>query len=126
MKKLFFELVLVFFLLNIFIAFPIYGESNQIINQVCIVIDGSKSITDNQWHFIKDGIIKVINETIPLDGSVELTIVQLGSGYKNSEAKIELAPTIINNYTHSEVIQNISIMSKGGGPTPLAYGIKLA
>ncbi|HEY4674867.1 MAG TPA: VWA domain-containing protein [Candidatus Bathyarchaeia archaeon] len=93
--------------------------------QVCLVIDGSGSISSSEWDIIKQALAKAVNETIPHDGSVELSIVQFGYSPGDGYAKTEISPTIIENTNYVTIAAQISIMPKGNGNTPTAHGLYL-
>ena len=92
--------------------------------QVCMVVDGSASINDTEWSLIRQALAKAVNDTLPHDGSIELTIVQFGySG--PTYAKTELSPTIIDDANYATVANQVLAMPKGGGSTPTAHGLYL-
>lgn len=93
--------------------------------QLCMAIDGSGSINSPEWSIIVEALSKGVNETIPHDGSVELSIVQFGSS-SGVRARTELTPTVIDNVTYSEVATRLLNISKMGGSTSMADGIFLA
>jgi hypothetical protein len=93
--------------------------------QLCMVIDGSGTINSTEWSIIVNAVSKGVNDTVPHDGSVELTIVQFG--YTGStRARTELTPTIIDNTTYAEVASHVLQIPKMGGSTSMADGISLA
>lgn len=89
--------------------------------QLCMAIDGSGSINSTEWATIVNAVAKGVNETLPHDGSVELTIVQFGQ-----YARTELSPTVIDNANYAEVARSILEISKIGGGTVMADGLYLA
>lgn len=93
--------------------------------QVCMVVDGSGSISSAEWNLIKQATSQAINNTIPHDGSVELTIVQFGYPSGSGYAKTEIAPTVILSANYAVVAGQVLAMSKGGGGTPTAHGLYL-
>jgi Mg-chelatase subunit ChlD len=93
--------------------------------QVCIVIDGSGSISGTEWTTIKNGIATAINTTVPRDGTVELTIVQFGYSQSSGYAKTEIPPTVVDGGNYTTVINQVLAMPKGGQSTPMAHGIFL-
>lgn len=93
--------------------------------QLCMVIDGSGTINSNEWSIIVNAVSKGVNETVPHDGSVELTIVQFGyTG--NTRARTELSPTIIDSATYSIVASHVLEIPKMGGSTSMADGLYLS
>jgi Zn-dependent protease len=93
--------------------------------QVCLVIDGSSSVSSNEWGIIKQALAKSVNETIPHDGSVELSIVQFGYSPSDGYAKTEIPPTVIENTNYMAIAAQVSAMPKGNGNTPTAHGLYL-
>ena len=92
--------------------------------QVCMVVDGSASINDTEWSLIRQALAKAVNDTLPHDGSIELTIVQFGYS-SPTYAKTELSPTIIDSANYATVANQVLAMPKGGGSTPTAHGLYL-
>jgi|WetSurMetagenome_2_1015567.scaffolds.fasta_scaffold17129_6 hypothetical protein len=103
-----------------------FASSSSVTTQLAMVVDGSGSITDSDWAIILNALAKTVNESLPADGSVEFTIVQFGSIMNESLARVELAPTVINQTTRAQVAGSILSMSKIGGSTSLADGLNLA
>jgi len=93
--------------------------------QLCLVIDGSSSISSSEWNLIKQAIAKAINETIPHDGSVELAIIQFGYSTGEGYAKTELKPTVIDNTNYNATAAQVLTMPKANGNTPTAHGLYL-
>jgi hypothetical protein len=93
--------------------------------QMCIIIDGSSSVSETRWTMIKNGVAEAINNTIPKDGSVELTIVQFGYSASNGSAKTELTPTVVDIGSFSAIIDTVLAMPKSNVSTPMADGIFL-
>ncbi|MCJ7793360.1 VWA domain-containing protein, partial [Candidatus Bathyarchaeota archaeon] len=104
---------------------PTCVHAANVKTQLCLVIDGSGSISSNEWNLIKQAIAKAINETIPHEGSVELAIIQFvystGEGY----AKTELKPTVIDNTNYNSTAAQVLTMPKANGNTPTAHGLYL-
>jgi hypothetical protein len=90
-----------------------------------MVIDGSGSIGSSEWNTIKQAVAQAINDTVPRDETVELTIVQFGYSTGNGYAKTEVPPTIIDSSNYVTVSNTVLAMSKGGGSTPMAHGLYL-
>ena len=92
--------------------------------QLCMVIDGSGSIIGTEWNLTLQAVARGVTDTIPHDGSIELTVIQFG--YLNGVyARTEVAPVIIENASHSAVAQQILSIGKMGGSTPTAFGVYL-
>ena len=93
--------------------------------QLCMVIDGSGTMTDSDWAITVNAVAKVVNHTIPHDGTVEFALVQFGNN-SNTLARTELSPTVIDKFTYSIVSSHIQQIPKMGGSTSMANGIYLA
>jgi hypothetical protein len=92
--------------------------------ELCMVIDGSGSINSTEWSLIVQAVAKGVTETIPHDGSIELTVVQFG--YSDGLfARTELAPRVIDSLTYSVVAEEIRAIPKMGGNTATAFGVYL-
>ncbi len=106
------------------VIFPCFGTGDVKI-QLCMVIDGSASVSNADWVIIKQAIAKAVNETVPHDGSCELAIVQFGYSWGEGYAKIEIPPTAIGGSNYGTVASQALSMPKGDGNTPMAHGIYL-
>ncbi len=93
--------------------------------QLCMVIDGSNSIKGIEWNLTIQAVAKGIRETIPHDGSVELTIVQFGYS-SPTNAKVEIQPTIVTDADFAELATTVTKMTQGNDSTPMAHGLYLA
>ena len=104
--------------------------------QLAVMLDGSSSIISSDWSIMKSGLARAINNSLPHDGSVELTVIQFGGWYiKYSEfprAEIEISPIIVTDDKNDLdcYYQNISNYIQGinqlKGFTPMGCGIRLA
>lgn len=92
--------------------------------QLCMVIDGSGSIVGTEWNLTVQAVAKGITDTIPHDGSVELTVVQFGY-LQGVYARTEVHPTVIDVASYSAVAQQVLSIPKMGGSTPTAFGVYL-
>jgi Zn-dependent protease/uncharacterized protein YegL len=120
------EAALLFCLLTFVFAFAATlvspcAAASSVKVQLCMVIDGSGTISSAEWATIVNAVAKGVNETVPHDGSVELTIVQFGQ-----RARTELPPTIIDNANYAEVANSILKIPKINGGTVMADGLYLA
>ena len=100
---------------------PPCAAASSVKVQLCMVIDGSGTIGSAEWATIVNSVSKGVNETVPHDGSVELTIVQFGA-----RARTDLSPTIIDNENYAEVANRILEIPKINGDTSMADGLYLA
>jgi Zn-dependent protease len=109
----------------ILLLVPSFTHGAGVKTQICLVVDGSGSINNNQWKIITQAISEAINKTVPHDGSVELSIVQFGYSATDGYAKVELPPTVIDGANHATVAAQVSEIPKSNGNTPTAHGIFL-
>jgi len=100
-------------------------KAAQVKAQVCMVVDGSGSISSTEWNLIKQATAQAISNTVPHDGSVEFTIVQFGYSSANGYAKTEITPTVILDANYASVANQVLTMPKGGQGTPTAHGLYL-
>ncbi|RLF33421.1 MAG: hypothetical protein DRM98_02320 [Thermoplasmata archaeon] len=99
--------------------------------QLGIILDGSKSISDDTWNFVIDGLADAVQYgTIPHNGMVELTIVQIGGECSDADARLEVGPIVLTDDVVSpsspgtNVVSEIRHIVKMNGHTPLALGFK--
>jgi len=93
--------------------------------QLCLVVDGSGSISTESWDIIMQGIARAVNTTMPRDGSVELTIVQFGYSFDVNYTKTEIPPTAIDSTNYITVASQVREMQQGAYGTPMAHGLYL-
>ena len=93
--------------------------------QLCMVIDGSGSVNSSEWAIMREAIAESVNDTVPHDGSVELTIVQFGYS-SGVPARTEVHPTVIDETNYIMVASQVLIIPKMGGSTPTGGGLYLA
>jgi Zn-dependent protease len=124
-KKYFSGLALTAALVITLASFPscVYGAVVE--TQLCLVVDGSGSISSSEWNIIRQAIAKAINETISREGSIELTVVQFGYSAAEGYAKTELKPTVIDSTNYNTTATQILTMPKANGGTPTAHGLYL-
>ena len=123
-KKLISVAIISLFIFSIlFASVPIVPtvKATAPITQIGLCIDGSGSISSSNWNIIKSGIANAVQNALPHDGSIELTIVQFGG----TTARVELYPTIITAGNVGSVVATINAMKKIGGTTPMALGLNL-
>jgi len=61
--------------------------------QLCVLLDGSGSISSNDWNIALDGLSDAINKSIPHNSAVELTVIQ----FANSRASLEIGPIVVTD-----------------------------
>lgn len=101
--------------------------------QLAMILDGSGSISSDNWNLMKTGLSNAISDPdiLPHDESVELTIVQFGD-VNPPNARIELGgPVYVNSSNYQDIandILNITQMVNQyhSGATPMGCGIRRA
>jgi len=97
--------------------------------QMAMILDGSSSITSENWTIMLDGLAAAIEneDYFPHDGSVELTLIQFG-GWKNdrSWAQVEVAPIIVDETNYATIVDNIKNIIQLRGGTAMSCGFYLA
>lgn len=89
---------------------------------MCLILDSSGSIDTGEWNTMIGGLTSALNTALPIDGSVEICVVQFGSS-----ASEELAPIVVDSQTDKDfVINEIQTIIKGGGTTAMHSGINQA
>jgi len=90
--------------------------------QLCMVLDGSGSITSTEWNTTKNGIANAIRNNVPHDSSVEFSIIQFGVG---NYARVEIPPTVVTSTNHETIATNVTAITQGKGGTQMAHGLYL-
>ncbi|MCX6659377.1 MAG: VWA domain-containing protein, partial [Candidatus Bathyarchaeota archaeon] len=123
--------LIIFLLTSVAAAYPSDVKAAGII-QVGMALDGSTSITSSDWTIILDGVASALENNVPHDGTVELTVVQFSSGLSEThgsfsfKAKTEVAPTVITAGNFASVATAIQNIVQGKGSTPMADGVWVA
>jgi len=94
--------------------------------QLCLVLDGSSSLTVTDWNTTIDGIANFINNSIPKDSTVELALVEFGYSSSDGYAKIVLTPTVVSNANSGTLASQVMALTQGGSGISTAAGIQLA
>lgn len=113
------RIVLIILLATVF-TIPIPSAQAQEYIQLCIVIDGSGSISPGDWSVIVNGIADAVENNLPHDSTVELSVVQFASS-----AQLEVAPIIITAANYQTVANTIKAITQLGTSTATAHGIAL-
>jgi hypothetical protein len=100
--------------------------------QFAIVIDGSNTITTENFLTIREGIANaILDGSIPRNGQIELTVIQFGQTSNPIYPTIvELPPTILNNIQGSEgyyqTVANtiLTIKKMGGQISPFSQALQ--
>ncbi|MDG6218755.1 MAG: VWA domain-containing protein [Candidatus Thermoplasmatota archaeon] len=99
-------------------------EEKEHFTQLCLLIDGSASIDDEDWDIMRRGLSEALNDSsiFPHNETVELTVIQ----FARDVATLDIDPIIISSSNYVNVAQSLATLSQRGGRTPLAPGLKLA
>ena len=102
------------------------GAHAAVITQLGFLVDGSGSISAADFNTMRTGYAAAFSG-LPVDGSVELTLVQFGS--TTVGAGTAVTTTVINNLVIDSVaaralaVAQVTAMLQIGGATPMAAGI---
>lgn len=94
--------------------------------QQAVCIDGSGSISAANFGLLKEGLARAVEDpnTMPQDGTVELTVIQFGIGVG---AQVEVSPTVITSQVVADMVAAvIRGIAQGGGLTPMPAAIDMA
>jgi hypothetical protein len=107
----------------------VIGIEVPIHTQIALILDGSGSISSDDWTIMKDGLKAAIkNEScFPHDGSVELTVIQFG-GWNNQKswAQLEIGPIIVNETNYNTLANSIGNLNQLSGGTAMSCAFNLA
>jgi len=123
--------LIIFLLTSIAATYPSEVKAAGII-QVGMALDGSDSIISSDWTIILDGVATAIENNVPHDGSVELTVVQFSSGLSETHgsfsfmARTEVPPTVITAGNFASIATTIRSIVQDEGRTPMADGVWVA
>lgn len=117
------SILIYFFVLALFVN-PASGKDVEL--QLGFILDGSGSIIPN-WGIMVTGLANAINSgAFPKDGSVELTVVQIGVNIAGADgAQLGLGPIVVTAANAPSITNKISQLIQGNGLTPLACGFRL-
>jgi hypothetical protein len=109
--------ILIYFFVLSLVMIPASCKNVEL--QLGFILDGSGSISATNWNLMVKGLSSIVTGgTFPKDGSVELTIVQVGAG----QAKVVVGPVVVTAASASSIATDISKIAQLGGGTPLACG----
>jgi hypothetical protein len=99
--------------------------------QLALLLDGSGSITDDDWDVMLEGISTAItNGYIPHNEQVELTVFQFGGLNPDNDyswAQVELGgPIVLDNTNYNDAADDIMNITQLGGATPMSCAFRLA
>jgi len=106
-----------------------FPETEQ--TQLALLIDGSGSISEEDWDIMLEGIaFAITNGYIPINGQVELTVIQFG-GETDIDgriwAQVELdGPTVLDETNYNSVASDILAIEQLGGGTAMSCAFRLA
>ncbi|RLI24313.1 hypothetical protein DRO58_07530 [Candidatus Bathyarchaeota archaeon] len=122
-----FTIALAFLMIITVIPLNIFkpGTANSTVKiQLCMILDGSGSISDAEWKIIVYGVADAIRYNLPHDGSVELTIVQFGTGIPEN-ASVEVGPVVVTEANYEAIASQVENINQAKGNTPMAHGLYL-
>lgn len=92
--------------------------------QLGFILDGSGSINTSDFNLMINGLADIVQgSSFPKDGSVEITIVQIGVDVGGTPgARVEIDPVIVTAANAASVANSIRGIVQGQGSTPLACG----
>jgi len=96
--------------------------------QLCLLLDGSGSISSNDWNIMLQGFATAIDDGfIPHDEKVELTIIQFGGWTdEQSWAQVEIQPVILTDANYASIADDIELILQLGGGTAMSCAFYLA
>ena len=89
--------------------------------ELCVLIDGSGSVSSSDFDLQLQGLASAINDptVVPQDGNVTVSVIQFSSG-----AQLEVPPTVIDSAaTASSVANTILAISQLNGGTSYVAGV---
>lgn len=94
--------------------------------QLGIVLDGSGTIRAADFALMREAFATVIGNPhlVPRDGSLELTVVQIGVLGAPDQVRVEITSTQITSATVDGVVSVLRNLEQGGGMTPTGAGIR--
>lgn len=116
------------------------GKSKEF-TQLAVLLDGSGSVTNNNWNLTCEGISNAIRTGyIPHDETVELTAIQFGGNYSLPSyypyAQVDIIPIILNESNYKDIANSIydpinnthllRIDDRWQSETPIGCAIRLA
>jgi hypothetical protein len=122
--SIFLALVISLSAMSVLGAEVVYASSPSF--QICIMLDGSSSITAKEWDAIIDTVADSIVQVIPRNESIELSVVQFGYSKSDGYAKTEVSPTVIKNSNYASFANHVRAISRGAGETSTVHGLSLA
>lgn len=88
--------------------------------QLGLTLDGSGSISQDDWGIIIAGLAEGTRNSLPHDGTVELTVVQFSDW-----AQVEVPPTVVTDANFEGIASTIETMIQIDGFTGMAAGLNL-
>jgi len=121
-------------LLCLFVAAPNAQTPSTVKTQLVIIMDGSGSISTQDFLTMLNGIANAISDpaVVPQNGTVEFGLVQFAGNIPRDPAtgipgaRIEIPMTVITAQNVGDITARVKAIVKGGGFTPMVSGIRLA
>lgn len=102
------------------------AEAADVGLQLCLVLDGSSSVTTTEWNATKESIADAVVAMVPRNSTVEITVVQFGCTSGDGYAAVEVSRTLITGSSYGTVANKIRDMTQGRGNTATVHGLYLA
>ena len=102
------------------------AEAADVGLQLCLVLDGSSSVTTTEWNTTKESIADAVVAMVPRNSTVEITVVQFGYTSGDGYAAVEVSRTLITGSSYGTVANKIRDMTQGRGSTATVHGLYLA
>jgi len=89
--------------------------------QLCVLLDGSGSISSSDWNIALNGLSDAIDKSIPHNGAVELTVIQ----FAGSRASLEIGPIVVTDIEsdpgyYKTISDRVRAVNHRGGYTPMS------
>jgi len=99
------------------------NASAAVATQLAFILDGSESISDQDWATIREGLATAVEnvDCMAQDGSVEITVIQF-----SASARVEIAPTVITTQNVSQIAASIRAIPQMRESTCISCGLCLA
>lgn len=118
-------------LLSLFVSTP--QAQNNVTVQLVIIMDGSGSISNQDFLTMINGIANAISDpaVVPQNGTIEFGLVQFSGNVtdpttRTPGARVEIPMTVITAQSIGDIATKVKAIVKGGGFTPMVSGIRLA
>lgn len=118
-------LLVVLLQLGVLGSFGLSGGRNIADPQLCVAIDGSGSMSADDFGRQKEGLARALLDpaVILRDGSTEIVVIQFGTA---GGARVEVSPTVVDSEAKArEIADHVRALRQGGGGTPMDKALQL-